>query len=69
LAALLARAEEHKLIGWVAIFDGAFRQSAGEVDPAGKTQDWRIHEMNSHRRAVDEVREITGTLGRTRSSA
>jgi long-chain acyl-CoA synthetase len=48
LAALLARVDEHKIIGWVAIFDGAFAQSTGEIGPTGKTRGWRIHELHSH---------------------
>jgi hypothetical protein len=45
LDALLAHADEHKIIGWAAIFDGAFTQSTGEVGPTGKTRGWRIHEL------------------------
>jgi long-chain acyl-CoA synthetase len=45
LAGLLAHADEHKIIGWAAIFDGAFTQSTGEVGPTGKTRGWRIHEL------------------------
>jgi long-chain acyl-CoA synthetase len=48
LGALLARADEHRVIGWVAIFDGAFTQATGEVGPTGKTRGWRIHELHSH---------------------
>ncbi|CAO5154512.1 AMP-binding protein [Frankia sp. AiPs1] len=45
LATLLAEADPHAVIRGMALFDGAFTLSTGEVGPTGKTRGWRIHQL------------------------
>ena len=45
---LLRELDRHRLVQGLALFEGAFRESSGEVGPTGKPRARRIHALHSH---------------------
>ncbi|WP_131746771.1 AMP-binding protein [Frankia sp. Cppng1_Ct_nod] len=65
LAALVVRWDPHAVIRRLAMFDGAFAMSTGEVGPTGKPRGWRIHELrSSHLRERCSPAELEGQQSR-----